>query len=495
MKVGAAMTKTVPSIPQAEMLLHSLRSVGYSEETAIADIVDNAITAGADEVHITFDWENRRILIVDNGQGMETEELYKNMQIGSSEPGVLRAENDLGRFGLGMKTAAFSMGRKVTVVSLKDNKVSNATWDLDKVGDIGWKLLIERDDKFERFLEGLDRHGTAIIISNLDNLIDGIDEKKAKRHFYTVIEKVKNHLCLVFHRFISEDNLKLYVNSNDSLIAWDPFIVDNPATQELSEDEVWDPEYKTCTCIQPYVLPHRTKFASEKEYDNAAGVKGWNRHQGIYLYRNRRLIIYGTWFDLIRKEPAFNLARIRIDISAEADSEWKIDIKKSRASLPVYLRDRVLLAVDDSTTRSTKVFNSRGAYSKRTLESPNLDYVWEQTRINGNYSFKINKKHILLNSIRKQLNENGREELKTYLALIENFAPFMRNDVVDTINTGGTKENNVQRQKDIADISNFVNVFKSQGFSKKEIKETLLGMSIYSYIRDEIIKILEDLDD
>lgn len=87
MKVGAAMTKTVPSIPQAEMLLHSLRSVGYSEETAIADIVDNAITAGADEVHITFDWENRRILIVDNGQGMETEELYKNMQIGSSEPG------------------------------------------------------------------------------------------------------------------------------------------------------------------------------------------------------------------------------------------------------------------------------------------------------------------------------------------------------------------------------------------------------------------------
>ena len=234
------MTKTVPSIPQAEMLLHSLRSVGYSEETAIADIVDNAITAGADEVHITFDWENRRILIVDNGQGMETEELYKNMQIGSSEPGVLRAENDLGRFGLGMKTAAFSMGRKVTVVSLKDNKVSNATWDLDKVGDIGWKLLIERDDKFERFLEGLDRHGTAIIISNLDNLIDGIDEKKAKRHFYTVIEKVKNHLCLVFHRFISEDNLKLYVNSNDSLIAWDPFIVDNPATQELSEDEVWE---------------------------------------------------------------------------------------------------------------------------------------------------------------------------------------------------------------------------------------------------------------
>ena len=494
MKEGATMTTTVSSIPQAELLLYSLRSVGYSEEAAIADIVDNAITAEADEVHITFDWESRIVLILDNGQGMGTEEPYKNMQIGSSEPEASRTENDLGRFGLGMKTAAFSLGRKVTVVSLKDNKVSNAAWDLDKVGDIGWKLLVESDNTFDRFLEEIDCHGTAIIISNLDNLINGIDEQKAKRHFYSVIEKVKNHLCLVFHRFISEDGLKIYVNSNAPLVAWDPFVVDNPATQELSEDEVWDPEYKTCTRIQPYVLPHRTKFTSEKEYDNAAGVKGWNRHQGIYLYRNRRLIIYGTWFDLIRKEPAFNLARIRIDISAEADSDWKIDIKKSRASLPVYLRDRILLAVDDSTTRSTKVFNSRGAYSKRTPVSPNLDYVWEQTRVNGSYAFKINKKHILLNAIRKQLNENGREELKTYLALIENFAPFMKNGVVDTINTGDAKENAVQRQKDIADISNFVNVFKGQGFSKKEIKDTLLGMSIYSYIRDEIIKIVEDLD-
>lgn len=489
------MTKTVPSIPQAELLLHSLRSVGYSEESAIADIVDNAITAGADEVHITFDWENKIVSIVDDGQGMETEELYKNMQIGSSEPDASRAENDLGRFGLGMKTAAFSLGRKVTVVSLKDNKVSNAAWDLDKVGDIGWKLLVESDNKFDRFLEGLECHGTAIIISNLDNLIDEIDEQKGKRHFYSVIEKVKNHLCLVFHRFISEDGLKIYINSNFPLATWDPFIIDNPATQELSEDEVWDPKYRTCTHIQPYVLPHRTKFTSEKAYDNAGGIKGWNRHQGIYLYRNRRLIIYGTWFDLIRKEPAFNLARIRIDISAEADSDWKIDIKKSRASLPVYLRDRVLLAVDDSTTRSTKVFNSRGAYSKGAPATPNLDYVWEQTRINGNYSFKINKKHILLNSIRKQLDENGREELKTYLALVENFAPFMRNGLVDTITTRDAKENDVQRQKDIADVLNFVNVFNSQGFSKKEIKETLLGMSMYSYIRDEIIKIVEDLDD
>ena len=329
---------------------------------------------------------------MDDGQGMETKELYKNMQIGSSEPNAMRKENDLGRFGLGMKTAAFSLGKKVTVVSKKNNKISNASWDLDRVGDIGWKLLVESEDRYNQFLDNINLHGTAIIISNLDNLINGTDKQKEKRHFFEVIKKVKNHLRLVFHRFISEDGLKIYVNSEIPLVAWDPFVIDNPATQELSEDEVWDPKYETCTYIQPYVLPHRTKFTSEKEYNNAAGVKGWNRHQGIYLYRNRRLIIYGTWFDLIRKEPAYNLARIKIDISTEADADWKIDIKKSRASLPVYLRDRVLIAIEDSTIRSTKVFNSRGTYSKRGSSTPNLDYVWEQTRINGSYSFKINKK-------------------------------------------------------------------------------------------------------
>lgn len=118
-----------PSTPQASLLLESLRSVGYSEETAIADIVDNAISADATEIIINFDWEKQCISIIDNGQGMEKEELYKNMQIGSSDPLMARSSKDLGRFGMGMKTAAFSLGRKVTVISGKDGNISNASWD------------------------------------------------------------------------------------------------------------------------------------------------------------------------------------------------------------------------------------------------------------------------------------------------------------------------------------------------------------------------------
>lgn len=489
------MITTVPSTPQAGLLLHSLRSVGYSEEAAIADIVDNAISASADEIRITFDWDNQVVSIIDNGDGMEKEELYKNMQIGSSDPSAERSYTDLGRFGMGLKTAAFSLGRRVTVVSANNNLFCNAAWDLDQVGTIGWQLLVEDDNKYDHYLQGNEGHGTAVIISTLDNLIDESDLKKAKSHFFYVISKVEKHLSLVFHRFILEDNLKIFVNSDTPIEAWDPFILNNPATQELSEDEIWDPTFKTCTYIQPYVLPHKTKFSSEQEYNDAGGYKGWNRQQGIYLYRNRRLIIYGTWFDLIRKEPAFNLARIKIDISSEADEDWKIDIKKSRASLPVFLRDRIIIAIDNCTTRSTKVFNSRGAYNKKGPTTPNLDYVWEQIRNNGNYSFKINKKHTLLNSLRKQLDDEGKSQLRAYLSLIENFAPFMRNGIVDTINTGDAKQNDLQKQKDIADITNFVSVFKKQGFSEQEIMETLLAMSIYSYLQEEIIGIVEALND
>ena len=198
-----------PSTPQARLLLESLRSVGYSEEAAVADIVDNAIFAEADKVVINFDWDNGYISILDNGQGMEKEELYKNMQIGSSDPTQMRSSKDLGRFGMGMKTAAFSLGRKVTVVTSKDNQVSNASWDLDQVKEIGWNLIIDDDGNYDSFLGEFGDHGTAVVISVLDNLVDESDLKKSKTHFYAVVKKVAEHLKLVFHRFISEDGLKI----------------------------------------------------------------------------------------------------------------------------------------------------------------------------------------------------------------------------------------------------------------------------------------------
>ena len=488
------MRKTVESIPQASLLLHSLRSVGYSEETAVADIVDNAISAEASEIYINFDWKNQLISIIDNGTGMGQEELYKNMQIGSSDPESPRSEKDLGRFGMGMKTAAFSMGLMVTVASLQNGQISNASWDLDQVANLGWKLIIDDSDNYTSYFSVCPNHGTAVIISKLDLFSDESDEEKKKTHFYNVIDQVANHLQLVFHKFIAEDQLKIYVNGNGPLEPWDPFALSNSATQELGDEEVWDPSYKTCTYIQPYVLPHKTMYPSEYEYEQAKGIKGWYRNQGIYLYRNRRLIIYGTWFNLIKKEMAFNLARIKVDITAEADADWKIDIKKAHASPPVYIREKLMSAIDDTTARSMKIFNARGSYTKRKENVPILDYVWEQVRNNGYYSFKINKKHPLLTKIRQQLDDNGKEQLRAYLSLVENFAPFMRNDLLNMVNTGTVRDEK-QKKQDLLEIQQLITIFLKQGFSKDEIKNTILDMSIYSYLKEDINKMMEEQHD
>ena len=374
-----------------------------------------------------------------------------------------------------------------------NGKISNAAWDLDKVDMLGWNIIVDESDIYETYLSDFKIHGTAVLIRKLDNLIDEDDLKKSKKYFYSTIERIKNHLQLVFHRFIDEDNLKITLNGL-CIDAWDPFVSNNPATQELSDEEIWDPDYKTCTYIQPFVLPHKTKFASEDEYESAGGYRGWSRHQGIYVYRNRRLIIYGTWFDLVRKEPAFNLARIKIDISSNADFDWKIDIKKSKASLPVYIREKVLVAVEDCTMRSTKVFNSRGSYTSHGNAAPNLDYVWEQSKKNGIYVYKINKKHPLLASIRKQLDNDGNEKLRAYLALIENFAPFMQNGILNTIDTSSYR-NDQDKQKDLADIENYIKVYKDINFTNKEIIDTLSEIAMYDYLKEDIQKMVEGLDD
>lgn len=374
------MTKKIQSIPEARLLLESLRSVGYNEETAIADIIDNCISAKAHEIKIQFDWEKKRIVISDDGLGMSSKDLIENMRIGSSDPNQVRDERDLGRFGMGMKTAAFSLGKKLTVVTKSNSTVSNASWDLEQIPSIGWNLIIRDESEISEFSSQIDEQGTVVIIENLDRVIDTDDEKKAKNKFYRIANRTEKHLALTFHRFIEEDCLILELN-DIPIKAWNPFIVENSATQELPEESVFSDNGCIKAIIQPYVLPHKTKFASDDDYQLAGGPKGWNYHQGIYVYRNKRLIICGTWFDYIKKEPAYNLARIKIDISSASDEDWKIDIKKSTASLPSYVREAVEREIDLCTEASARVYNSRGNYSKSNVSTPNLDYVWEQRKM------------------------------------------------------------------------------------------------------------------
>ena len=489
------MAEIIQSIPEAKLLLASLRSVGYNEETAIADIIDNCISAQAHEIKIQFDWEKKRIVISDDGFGMNEKDLIENMRIGSSDPSKIRGKDDLGRFGMGMKTAAFSLWKKLTVITKSDSVVSNASWDLDLIPEIGWNLIIRDESEIFEFLAQMGERGTIVVIESLDRVIDIDDEKKAKNKFYRIASKTEKHLALTFHRFIEEDDLVLELNGNQ-IKAWNPFILENSATQELPEESIFSDDGCAEVIIQPYVLPHKTKFASDDDYQAAGGPKGWNYHQGIYVYRNRRLIICGTWFDYIKKEPAYNLARIKIDITSASDEDWKIDIKKSTASLPSYVREAVEREIELCTETSARVYNSRGSYSKSNVSIPNLDYVWEQRKKNGRYSFHINRQHSLLNEVKKQLDDQGKSILSAYLALIENFAPFMQSGVADSLQNGKVSaepdKTSLEYRVQIKELTDMISIFLSQGFTKEETQSTLLDMPNYRHLREDIAKLVEE---
>lgn len=491
----------VELVPDAHLLLSSLRSVGYKTETAVADIIDNCIAAHATDIHVDFIWneELSYIAIYDNGDGMDKTSLVASMKIGSADPSEKRLSDDLGRFGMGMKTAAFSIGKRLRVATKKSNELSTACWDLDYIEsrhDGKWSLLIDdrsADEIYADFpIYQQYENGTLILIDVLDRLVDVSNLKKSKTHFYKIIERVEKHIGMIFHRFIEEDDLKIYFGG-DLVAAWDPFIRSNIALQELGEDAYYDDEGRY-VYVQPYVLPHKTKFSSKEEFDAAAGPKGWTGQQGIYVYRNRRLLVYGTWFDIIKKEPAFNLARIRLDMSAEQDYDWKIDIKKSSATPPLYMRDILERAINDCTTKSAKVYNSRGAYSKNP-GSQQLSYVWEQRKNRlGMYMFYLNKKHPLLDKIFQQLDEDGKTDLKAYLALVEGYAPSAQSGMTSYL-SGQPKADTADdaaRNADLVEAKSYIKKFMQNGFSKDEVEEIILGMQNYKYIEADIKKIFED---
>lgn len=493
---------SVVLIPNAYTLMSSLRSVGYKPETAIADIVDNSITAAATIVKINFIWdgENSKITITDNGTGMDQQQLIASMNLGSRDPNDGSSYNDLGRFGMGLKTAALSLGRKLTVYTKQDDKVSNATWDLDYIrenNDGQWKLVIntEKAENETDNIMNVFKTGTCISIENIDKVVTKAENNREKANFFKLISKVEKHLSMIYHRFLESDKLEIRIN--DVVVKpWDPYCILNPATQELAEEVFYDSDKNKEVVIQPYVLPHKSKFLSESEFQSAGGRNGWNNHQGIYVYRNHRLIVYGTWFDIIRKEPAFNLARIKLDINSASDYDWKIDIKKSTAVPPLNIKEILEGIISRCTDGSAKVYNSRGSYSK-SVAAPHLGYVWEQKKTRaGRYSYYINKKHPILMELNQNLDKESLVHLKSFIALIENFAPFMQSGVTEYLSSKSNPkesiENKIDKEIDLREINEYINSFQKSGFSIDEIKTIILEMPNFRYLADEIKKIFEE---
>lgn len=417
--------------PKASAMVESLRGLGYSPATALADIIDNSISAAARAVHVRFHWEREwsRVTVIDDGCGMTEPDLERAMRLGDRSPVEERQASDLGRFGLGLKTASFSQSRCLTVASRKGGVTSCFRWDLDVLaqgaGD-EWLLLEGSASESESALDVLQTlcSGTLVMWERMDRIITpGFSEQD----FLDLMDTVERHLAMVFHRYIDGPRPRLVLTLNDRRIApWDPFLRDHPATWSSPVERIEAASGKVE--IQCHVLPHKDKLDAET-HERAAGPDGWTAQQGFYVYRNHRLLVAGSWLGLGKgrawtKEEAYRLARIRVDIPNAADNEWRIDIRKSTARPPVAVRAKLLRLAEHTMEKARKVFAHRGRIVTHAKAEP-IVAGWRAEHFNGGIRYRIDTDHP---AVRAVLDEAGDMALavRSMLRVIEETIPVQR---------------------------------------------------------------------
>ncbi|SDY43403.1 ATP-binding protein [Eubacterium barkeri] len=413
--------KSKTNIPHAPVLMNSLRSLGYTFESAIADLVDNSIGAGSQNINIELNTiEEPYIIISDDGHGMDEEELFEAMRYGSTDPDDDRKDSDLGRFGLGMKSASLSQCRKLTVASKKNGKISCCGWDIDHVIDKQeWSVLMYDQCEIRRLPE-IDRiselaHGTFLLLQNFDRISESTGD--LTQTLKVQMDRTIDHLALVFHRF-TEKGIVISVNGSP-IPARDPFLRKHKATINLREQKI--KIEKSVITVKPYVLPHLTKI-KQKDIELVGSKENLKENQGFYVYRNERLIIWGTWFRLYKKNELGKLARVMVDIPNTLDSMWSLDIKKSKARLPDIIKQQLHASVLSSMEKSDQVFSYRGRKDKKEND---FNYVWERMTLRENeYRYEINRNLPQLKILAEILGKKELQLLNQVLDLIEDTLPL-----------------------------------------------------------------------
>lgn len=403
--------------PSASSLTASLRDLGYSLESAVADLIDNSISADATEIQIFCDMSRSVpvLVIADNGRGMAEVEVIAAMRHGATDPRKKRGPKDLGRFGLGLKTASFSQCRRLTVVSAANGERAGAEWNLAQVErDDDWFIAVLDPDEIvaQPFFETLGDTGTLVIWRDLDRLFEEETGQKRDEIVNEKLAVVERHLSLVFHRFLAGEvkgRRKLTIRINGHQITpFDPFCRKNPATQVLPEETVWVDD--VAVSMQPYILPHHSRL-SASEYDYYQDRSDFISNQGAYVYRNGRLMAWGDWFRLVPKGEATKLARVQIDFPNSLDEAWTIDIKKSRARPPHAVRERLRQIIAKISARSVTVHRGRGQKLFHETRAP----LWERYSDHGGIRFAINAEHPLITSLNARLSPDDADSLRVLL--------------------------------------------------------------------------------
>lgn len=402
--------KKVKAPPGATRLIESLRNLGYECSTAIADLVDNSIAAQASEVYVDIFAQHGshppHIVIADNGHGMDREVLQESMRFGAFQE---YSTVDLGKYGLGLKTASLSQCRILTVASKgrgrrgKRPRRQILRWDLDHVYKADdWELLAPIDDELPAWERDVLANplarvsGTVVLWTGLEEALPVLSSDNVRlreRFLARLIEEVSEHLRMVFHRFMEgsvtgRKRLKISV-CGQQLTPWDPFCRQEK-TREL--DIITEPIEGTnrtgnkssgTVTISPYILPREDEFSSPHRWKDAAGPRNWNQQQGFYFYRNNRLLQAGGWSNIRSVDEHTKLLRIAVHFGGELDQSFSLNVTKMRARIPAEIRESVSSAVSKWTKVARERYDRRPPGASKPPSVPELTKE-QGRRGNGN---------------------------------------------------------------------------------------------------------------
>ena len=457
--------KTEQAIPNPEYLIKSISEQGYSLETALADLIDNSIAAKADKVEVLTDLsgENLTLFLADNGFGMSESELKDNMQFPSRLMDEERDPSDLGRFGLGMKTASFSQSRRFTVLSRKKGETdySGRTWDVKLLSKGIWEIIVSSKQDIEEILSvyqklrssmlgGFDEFepNTLIVWEGLYKFDNHLDPKKKQDALNKQLNEVtREYLGIVFHRFMQRKSGPLKIRLNNLQVEpFDPF----PKNQGLRTiGAAQYPMQTEVLTVEGFVLPAKAIKSKSNVYKTER--RGLMDLEGMYVYRGDRIILFGGWNQVIKKRPNIQLARLKIDVGNGSDTILQLNVAKSNVVIPHDLKTGFLRKIVQLTDEARREYFNREVTEAKKTKSPRAD-LFNRVGSNKGMKLKFNIDYPLMSELTQAVPKGQRHLLRAFLT---------------------TVETRINKVKSVHDDVDFVKLVESNSLNEEELAKSV----------------------
>lgn len=493
--------------PNPEYLIKSIAEQGYSMKTSIADLIDNSISASATRMEILVDTKQEpfTLFLADDGDGMDESTLSRNMKFPSQSIEIDRAKNDLGRFGLGMKTASFSQTRKFTVLSRRKDtiKYCGRTWDVASLRKNGWRIIINSEDEIDEILSHYHRltyeflnsfknykPNTLIIWHGLYKFDQNLDQEKrsaAIRNELTGI--ISDHLSMVFHRFLERKEVPIKIRINNRILeGFNPFpehIKDFRALnykQSLIKNDLLK--------IEGFILPSRSlNEAKQGESSWTQKGKSLSDMEGVYVYRSDRLIIIGGWNDIISKSQRLQLARLRVEVGNAIDHLLQLDVSKSKIVIPYNLRTAFNDYTMELKEQATAEYRNKLVAQFPSPGEKKASSLFEKRPSNRGMRVEINTEFSILKELSESLDHKQRKDLRILIRMVNNTLNAIKKVHEDHAFTGFVEDDGISHEE----FEELVIRLKIAGMTEEDFLADILpslGFSIES-IPDAIMNLIK----